>query len=253
MLFRSPPMGDGAAANLGSDCYTPKQVAVTIGTTTALRVVLTDLPDTIPQGLWCYRVDKQHCLVGGAMTEGGNIHAWLLDLLNLSSVPDLEQAISQIKPDSHHLTFLPLLSGERSPGWNPQARGIIDGLSLSTTPVEIIRASLEGVCYRIDQVYQQLRSILPLEPEITAGGGAIMHSPTWLQILADVLGQPIKLAPILEASARGVAWQTLKNLGVRMQEYHTPSDIYSPDPETHKIYQKAAQRQYRLYEINYTK
>src|SRR5690606_5648067 len=111
------PIGDGAAANIGSGCDAPDRVALTMGTTGAMRVVVgPELPE-VPSGLWLYRVDGPRALLGGATTEGGNLFAWLSDLLQLPDSDALEAELMQRQPTAHGLTWLPFVAGERAPGW----------------------------------------------------------------------------------------------------------------------------------------
>src|SRR6185436_4706525 len=120
-----PALGDGAAANIGSGCTRSDRVAISVGTTSAVRVVMTDHVPAVPHGLWRYRVDRRRSLLGGALSEGGSVVAWLKRLLNLDDLPDVESALSDTPADGHRLTFLPLITGERSPGWAAEARGVI--------------------------------------------------------------------------------------------------------------------------------
>ena len=78
-------VGDGAAANIGSGCTDPDRIALTIGTSGAIRIVVTtDHPGSIrvPPGLWVYPVDRTRQLVGGALTAGGSLYRWLRPLLH---------------------------------------------------------------------------------------------------------------------------------------------------------------------------
>ncbi|MEZ4770469.1 MAG: gluconokinase [Caldilineales bacterium] len=209
-----PLIGDGAAANLGSGCVSPGRIALTMGTSTALRAVTGDGVDRLPAGLWCYRVDERRSLPGGALTEGGSVYAWLRQELQLPGPDVLETVLAQGEPDGHRLTVLPFLSGERAPGWAGHARATIHGLTLSTRPEDIVRASLEAVAYRVALVYDDLHSLLPGEPEIVVSGGALAGSPAWLQIVADALGRPLTLSSAPEASARGAALLALEAIGV---------------------------------------
>ncbi len=68
-----PALGDGAAANIGSGAVGASRAALTVGTTGAVRLVLPHV-DHVPEGLWCYRVDKNRALLGGATSEGGNVY-----------------------------------------------------------------------------------------------------------------------------------------------------------------------------------
>jgi gluconokinase len=246
-----PAMGDGAAANLGSGCTGPRRVAVTIGTSSAIRVVMPGVFDHIPSGLWCYRVDRQNQLLGGALSEGGGVYGWLTRTLQLKSGEALRAELEQMSPDEHGLTFLPLLEGERSPGWNGQARGVLAGLSLSTRPEQILRAGLEGVAYRLALVFDLLRPALEHHTQIIASGGALLHSGLWVQIVADAIGAPITLSAVEEASARGVAMAALCALGEVASWQDFPDftgQTYPPVAEAHQRYRQAIQRQQRLYQ-----
>ncbi len=254
-----PAIGDGAAANVGSGAVTPGRVALTVGTSSAMRAITTAAIERLPSGLWCYRVDGQRSLPGGALTEGGMVLTWMKRVLRVdatgqkppSATPtnDLESALAHMPPDGHGLTILPFLAGERSPNWRGDARATIHGLTLATTPLDILRASMEAVAYRIVLVYQQLRSLLPADPMIIASGGALVHSPTWMQIIADALGLPVTLSRVKEATARGTALLALASLG--LLNLGAAPDLlgqtWCPNPDHHAIYQAAIQRQQALY------
>jgi glycerol kinase len=86
-------------------------------------------------------------------------------------------------------------------------------LTLATTPLDILQAGLEAVAYRIALVFELLRPVLCAEPQVLASGGALLHSPTWLKIITDVLGQPVSVSQVQEASGRGAALLALEELG----------------------------------------
>ena len=213
--------------------------------------MVTDPTIPLPDGLWCYRVDGRRLLPGGALTEGGGVFAWLRQTLRLGDPIELEAALAGSEPDAHGLTVLPFFAGERSPGWDGDARATIHGLSLATRPQDIVRAGLEAVALRITLVYNQLRSILPAEPQVVAGGGALLSSPAWQQIIADALGVPIAISAIPEASARGAALLALEALGVLPDAGQVPLEtvgaVVMPNLDNHRRYQGALERQQRLY------
>ena len=245
-----PASGDGAAANIGSGCASSQRVALTVGTSSAMRAVITDEIEQLPSGLWCYRVDGRRSLPGGALTEGGMVYAWMNEVLRLGDRVAVEQALAAMPPDAHGLTVLPFLAGERSPGWAGDARATIHGLTLASTPLHILRAGLEAVAYRIALVYEQIRTLLLGDPEIVASGGALLNSPTWLQIMADVLGRPIAVSQAQEASARGAALLALEALGVYDDASDAPDYVgasYQPESDRHAIYKTAIARQQQLY------
>jgi gluconokinase len=182
-----PAIGDGAAANIGSGCTGPDRIALTVGTTGAMRVVLSSTSDKetrrqgdkessnenvsrspslpvsaspaeVPAGLWCYRVDRRRALLGGATSEGGNVYGWMHDTLRLGQPDAIERALAQLPPDGHGLTVLPFLAGERSPGWAGDVRATISGLGLNTSPIEVLQAGLEAVAYRFALIFESLEA-----------------------------------------------------------------------------------------------
>ncbi|MGH7365109.1 MAG: gluconokinase [Candidatus Rokuibacteriota bacterium] len=247
-----PARGDGACSNVGSDCRDPRRVALNLGTSAALRVILPEPPGphaATPWGLWRYRVDAGRALVGGATSEGGNVLAWCRASLALPRDPGaLEEAIGAVAPDEHGLTALPFLAGERSPGWRSDARAVVAGLSLGTGAVEITRALLESVAFRLAEVYDRLRPVAAPDHIVVGSGGALAHSPVWAQIVSDALGVPVALGRDAEASARGAALFALEALGVPAPEAPAPLRVLGPIPEHHARYRAARERQRRLYD-----
>jgi len=172
------------------------------------------------------------------------------DTLSLGDYPDLETALAAMEPDSHGLTLLPFLAGERAPGWAGQARAAIQGLSLATTPLEILRAAMEAVGYRLFLVFELLQPMISGEPQVVASGGALLGSPAWLQIVTDVLGRPVSVCGVAEATSRGAALLALEALGVIRDLQEVPHFILpgcQPDPHRHARYRRAIGRQEELY------
>jgi gluconokinase len=250
-----PAIGDGAAANIGSGAAGHERMALTIGTTGALRVVQPDVPE-VPAGLWCYRVDGRRALLGGATSEGGNVYAWLRQTLSLGAPAEVEQKIAALAPDAHGLTVLPFVAGERSPGWAGDVRATIHGLGLNTTAPEILRASLEAVAYRFALIERALCGDPNCAHRLIGSGGGLLSSPTWMQIIADTLGRPVVASEEREATSRGVALLALESLRVIGSVGELPASdgtVYSPDMARHPIYQAAIERQHELYNRFYAK
>ena len=247
-----PAHGDGACSNVGSDCWGPERVALNVGTSAALRVTLPEPmgphPAT-PWGLWRYRIDARRALVGGATSEGGNVPAWCRRTLALpEGDAALERALAAISPDGHGLTALPFFAGERSPGWRADARAAVAGLSLDTGAVEVARALLEAVAFRLAEIYDRLRPLAGAGHVVVGSGGALGHSAAWAQIITDALGVPIALGTDAEASARGAALLALEALGHPAPPAPLPARVLEPDPATHARYRTARSRQSRLYD-----
>src|SRR5437667_200166 len=142
-----PAVGDGAAGNAGSECVDPSRVALNLGTSAALRTMTTDSSPP-PRGLWRYRLDRRVALVGGALSEGGNLLRWCREVLRLPDGAATEAAVAALPATTHGLTVLPFIAGERAPGWRGDRRASITGLGLDTTAAHIMRAMLEAVVSR---------------------------------------------------------------------------------------------------------
>jgi gluconokinase len=245
-----PAVGDGAASNIGSDCTDPTRIALNVGTSAALRVVTRE-PPTLPPGLWRYRVDRNHAIVGGATSEGGNIYAWCRQVLRVGSEEEVEAALAALPPDGHGLTILPHLAGERSPGWRDGRRGTITGLRLDTTSIEIVRAALESVALRLAAVYRLLAPCASGEHTIVASGAALGHSRAWTQMITDAIGRPVTWSVEAEATSRGAALLALEALGILpdLSSARRPTgETFVPQKAHHVRYLEALERQRRLDE-----
>ena len=248
-----PAIGDGAAANLGSGCDHPTRIALTIGTTGAMRVVVDPSLAQVPDGLWLYRVAGHQGLLGGATTEGGNLFAWLRESLQLPPIDELEKALAVREAAAHGLTVLPFVAGERAPGWHERARASIIGFTLNTQPVDLVQAGLEAIAYRFSLIYRRVKPYLAAEQhQIIASGGGLLSSPAWLQIMADALGEPILALTEKEITSRGIALLGLQQLGVIQKTSDLPpttGQTYLPDPARHARHQQAIERQVALYDL----
>jgi len=110
------------------------------------------------------------------------------------------------------------------------------------------RALLEGVAFRLAEVYDRLRPLAPPDHIVVGSGGALAHSPAWAQIVTDALGVPVALGGDAEASARGAALLALEALGVAVPEAPAPLRVLQPVPECHARYREARERQRLLYD-----
>ncbi|MCB0212399.1 MAG: gluconokinase [Anaerolineae bacterium] len=241
-----PAVGDGAAANVGSGCTEPDRLALTIGTTGAMRVLVEKELDAVPDGLWFYRLNRRYGLLGGATTEGGNVFAWLNTILKLPKNSEAE--LAQMPPGSHGLTVLPFLAGERAPGWHDDARATFSGLTLNIRPIDILRAGLEAVALRFAIIHHQMLPSLPSEHQIIASGSGLLNSPAWMQIMADVLNRPVTASAEPEATSRGMALAVLDALNVSEVPPPALGKTFRPRTAYHAQYKIALENQLYLYD-----
>jgi gluconokinase len=220
-------VGDGACANIGSKCTSMNRIACTIGTSAAARVCLyypvplsqttflvrppdDDNPNDrneeiastsddsssrklrIAKGLFCYRIDRYHVLIGGALTDGGNVIEWIdkhllvqrneeslsTNDIATSSTSKLESAMhgaAQLLNDEYNaycltkklptpsLMVIPFFSGERNTGYRSNATGVMIGLTLQTRSHHIVKACLEGITLRLHAIIQLIcATVTPL-------------------------------------------------------------------------------------------
>ncbi len=251
-----PAVGDGACNNLGSGCVGEGALALMIGTSAASRALRLGGPWLIPETLWQYRLDRRRGLVGGALSNGGNLHQWLLETLRLPSGAagegDLDAAVDRLPPDGHGLTVLPLLAGERSPQWAPAAFGAVVGLREATTPLDLLRAGMESVALRVAAIVRDLDAVVGGRPRIVGSGGALWHSRAWAQILADALGRDLERSAEPEASSRGAALLALEAVGAAAASVPAVPRVDGTvrcDPARQRVYAQAWARQQRLYSL----
>jgi gluconokinase len=244
---------DGVLANLGAGASKPGIIAVTIGTSGAVRG-MADRPLTDREGrLFCYALTGSDWIVGGAINNGGIVFRWVRDQLatleaaharsqGLDPYDALAAIAEEVPAGAEGLLFLPYLAGERAPYWNANARGVFFGLSLAHEKRHMIRAAMEGVMFAIESVADALGELSGPAAEIRASGG-FARSPMWRQMLADVLGVPVAVAESVEASGLGAAQLALYALGEAsgwsdFAAWSKVSVRHEPDAERHAVYRQ---------------
>lgn len=207
-----PTIADGASDNIGSGCMTKGRAALMVGTSAAMRVAYSgEPPAKIPDGLWCYRVDRKRVIVGGALSDGGNLHALIRRRFRLPA--NANELVANREP-ADGLVVIPFFHGERSTGYDEDARGAIIGMTAAHDGIDVLRAAMEGVAFRLADIFERLNKVAKIK-EIVASGGALRESPVWTQIIADVLGRDLTLNDASESSSRGAVLLALGNLDLK--------------------------------------
>lgn len=236
-----PAIGDGAASNLGSDAISPDRGAINVGTSAALRILREGRVARAPFGLFAYRVDAKRFLVGGAVSNAGNLHAWCLRELRIDAAA-LEGKLRNRPLPRHGLTVLPYWTAERAPSWDESLTGVIAGLRQSTTALDILQATTEGFYYRLAAIAEMIAG--DQQPRWIVSGG-ILRSKSALRRLANVLGQPVHANPEPEASLRGAAVLAIERLGAKPVPMRCGAAV-APSPEIHRAYRAERARQASL-------
>jgi xylulokinase len=200
--------GDGACATVGAGSVREGEAYAYVGSSSWIAVT-TRQPILDPQQrtFTLAHLMPDHYFSLGTMQAAGGAYGWLERLLHPESDPQALQKMdaqaATVPAGSSGLLFLPYLMGERSPYWNPLARGAFVGLTMPQGQPEFARAVLEGVSFNLRLILDALRTQdVHIARLLLIGGGA--KSAVWRQILADVLGLPICLPALTtEATALG--------------------------------------------------
>lgn len=244
---------DGVLSNLGVGAISPGLVAVTVGTSGAVRAVV-DRPITDPkERLFCYPLTEQHWVIGGAVNNGGIALRWVRDQLADAEVATakrlgqdvyglLTRMAAAVPPGSEGLLFHPYLMGERSPLWNANARASVFGLSVKHTKSHLVRAVLEGIVYNLCLVLKALEDFAGPAKLVQATGG-FAESPLWRQMMADIFNREVTIPEHYESSCLGAAVLGLYALG-RVPSLDAVTTMigetyrHQPIPEHVTVYQK---------------
>ena len=212
---------------------------------------------TNPKLFFDYHVVPEHYLINGCMAASGSLVKWFVkDIINEDRPEifrELDQEAMKVPAGSQGLVILPYFLGEKTPILDPEARGVMVGLTLSHTKAHIFRAILESVIYGFRHHIEILQE-MGYEPVriMATNGGA--KSKFWCQIAADVLGQRITSYKNHPGSSLGAAFLAGMQAGLfkdweNIQKCLPPSQVYEPDAENVKVYNKT----YKVYRELYPK
>jgi len=242
--------GDFACACLGAGVIQPGQAALMLGT--AGNLMVPNIQHTDPRLLNTRHVTGAPLSLGGVMA--GGVVSWFVNTFGSKKgiiYDQLEKAALQTPPGSDGLVFLPYLMGERSPIWDPDARGVFFGLNTSHQRGHLYRAILEGVAYAFRQINEIVTELgNPITELIMINGGA--RSALWRQIFADCLGIPNRWLPSSGGTLLGSAY--LAALGVgdvkgfeSILDWLEPTSNSYPNPANLDIYNDTYQIYKELY------
>jgi gluconokinase len=205
---------DGVLSNLGVNAIRKGEIAVTIGTSGAIRTII-DQPQTDEKGrIFCYALTEKHWVIGGPVNNGGMVFRWIRDEFAASEVETakrlgidpyevLTKIAEGVKPGSDGLLFHPYLAGERAPLWNPDVRGSFFGLSMAHKKEHMIRAALEGVIYNLYTVFLALIECMEGPVTRIQATGGFARSAVWRQMMSDIFESDVVVPESYESSCLG--------------------------------------------------
>jgi xylulokinase len=251
--------GDGSCATVGACSIRNGDIYNYIGSSswmalTSAKPVL----DAEQRTFNIMHLDPNLYVAVGSMQAAGGAYTWLEEQLRPpeQTEPDygeLDRAAAGCPPGGNGLIFLPYLLGERSPYWNPAARGAFIGLTMPDGRAQMARAVLEGVGFNLRIILESLQSQgVEVEEMRLIGGGS--KSAVWRQILADIYELPVTVLDLpYAATALGAAIAGGVGVGI-YPDYSVAQTLApvlertEPQPETYPVYRAY----YELFQESYT-
>lgn len=239
---------DGCCAQLGSDAVHGGDVAITVGTSGAVRMASRYRVVPINGQLFNFILDDETFVVGGATNNGTSLVNWFQQL-HPDAATDLTAFVAEavaVGPGSEGLIMLPYLLGERAPVYDAYARGAFVGISVLHSRLHFQRAVLEAICYSLRDI---LESILPNGKTVNriVLSGGITRSADWMQILCDVLQHPLHWLDQPDASAIGAAKIGFRALQWTWSATAPALHCAAPNKELAPVYN----RQFAIYQRLY--
>lgn len=184
--------------------------------------------------------------IAAGMATGGLVTSWLADTLGADLdllVPDA----AAVPAGSDGLVLLPYFAGERTPLFDPRARGVWLGLTLRHTRAHLMRSALEGVAFGVRHNLEAMAEIGSPPTRLVAVGGGT-RKQVWTQIVSDVTGMPQEMPSITIGAAFGNARAAAEACSVDTADWNPPSGICEPRPETAGLYEELFGVYRRTYE-----
>lgn len=226
----APPIcgiaGDQQASLVGQGCTRPGLAKATFGTGGMLDICVgPERPrfarrggaGTFPIAAW-RRAGRITWGVEAIMLSAGTCVEWLRDDLGVLSSADESDALAASCADSGDVWFVPALLGLGTPVWDFGARGTVLGITRGTGRAELVRAVLEGVAHRGADLVEAAEADTGLEIETLRVDGGMSANRTFVQALADAVGRPVEISPVLEATTLGAAYLAGMALGTYADE-----------------------------------
>ncbi|MEZ4622305.1 MAG: FGGY-family carbohydrate kinase [Caldilineaceae bacterium] len=239
--------GDGACAATGAGVIEPGQAYCYIGSSSWIGISTAQpLLDPDQRTFTFHHLHPERYTPTGTMQSGGGARDWAWHVLQDDQ--DLDALAATVQPGAERLLFLPYLLGERSPHWNPHARGAFVGLAMPHERPQMARAVLEGVALNLRLILDAMRASMgeratPIRAMRLIGGGG--NSRLWPQMLADCFNLPIHQ---LTLTGEATSWGAAVAAGVAIGLYEwslaaeraTVTNVIEPDPTTVALYAELA-------------
>ena len=252
---------DAACGTLGAGAIHPGETQEQGGQAGGMSICM-DEYKADPRLILGYHVVPGQWLLQGGTTGGGGVMRWFerefADYERSvagekgSSLNQLNEIAERVAPGSDGVVFLPYMSGERSPIWNPNAKGVFYGLDFAKTKGHMVRACMEGVALSLKHNLEVAKEA-GADVEVLRAMGGSANSLLWTQIKSDITGKPIVVPSSDTATTLGAA--ILAGVGVGMyQDYDEAIRLtvketrrHEPNPENRDVYEKTYKTYLNLY------
>lgn len=201
--------GDQQAASFGQTCYDAGDIKSTYGTGCFVLLNTGEKPLTSKNRLLTtigYRINgKTSYALEGAIFMSGAAVQWLRDGLKIIKSASETEAIAKSLSDNKGVYLVPAFTGLGAPYWDPHARGSIYGLTRDSGPEEIIRATLEAVCYQTRDLFEAMADD-GIEPKALKVDGGMVANNWVMQFLSDTINLEVDRPAVPETTALGAAY-----------------------------------------------
>jgi xylulokinase len=185
--------------------------------------------------------------LAGGMATSGAITAWLRELFGSSSYPELLADAAASPPGANGLLMLPYFAGERTPVSDPDARGIIAGLTVSHTRGDLYRAALEATALGVRHNVEAIRRAGGAIDRIVAVGGGT-QGDLWTQIVSDVTGLEQSVCRVTIGASFGAAYLAATAIAeVRIDEWNPVERVVTPRTDLTILYDRSFDLYLQLY------
>nr|NLD40601.1 gluconokinase [Actinomycetales bacterium] len=237
-----PPISDGHGQSIGAGSSDPGTLILSAATSGAMRAVVEGDIELLPRGVWCNRIDENRSILGGAINDVGRAFSWLGETLLLPPQDEID-AFLERDPVPGLPIVLPWFSGERSTGWVGEARAVFHRVSAATTPLELYRATAEGVAFSYARMLRELALVVGAPREILATGRVTGDVPALLQMVADVTATPVTPITLKRSTLRGTALHALEVLVPDVEPAPAPRGAtIEPDTSRYPYYHRRMER-----------
>jgi xylulokinase len=249
--------GDGSAAGIGVGCIKPGSAYTYLGSS-AWVAMTTEEPfydERMRTMTWANAIPNLYH-PSGSMQTAGSSYQWIKNEVckietkeawdrGISPYDIINEEIANSTAGSRGIIFLPYLMGERSPHWNPNAKGAFIGIKLTNKREDILRAVLEGITFNLNMILDIFKSKINIDNMVLVGGGA--KGKVWRQIIADVFDVKILIPNYLE-EATSIGAAVIGGVGVGalndfndIERFIRITETVEPIKANREIYRKSEQ------------